>query len=161
MIISVIGTRKSNEESNLIIFNKIKEILKSRNLYPEDIEEVRSGNAYGVDQVANKFLDLGIKVKHYVVDDNHNPSLRRREAEYVIGKGDYDELMYSLFPWIKKQSYYVKMLISRNMSIICGKKEEKPSNLVFWFTGKGLTGGTSYGVKLARHLGIEDIEVTI
>ena len=161
MIISVIGTRDSNEENNLIIFNKIKEILKNRNLYPDDIEEVRSGNAYGVDQVANKFLDLGIKVKHYIVDNNHNYTLRRKEADYIVGTGDYDELMYSLFPWIKQQSYYVKMLISRNMSIICGKKEENHSSIVFWFTGKGLKGGTSYGVKLARHLGIEDIEITI
>ena len=35
------------------------------------------------------------------------------------------------------------------------------ADIVFWYTGKGIKGGTAYGIKYARYLSKPDIEVNI
>lgn len=37
----------------------------------------------------------------------------------------------------------------------------KDADIVFWYTGKGVTGGTSYGIKYAFYLCKELVEVKL
>lgn len=160
MIIAIIGTREIKDTDHFKILDKILRYLTTNELL-SSVDIVRSGNAEGVDQIANYFSVKGIRVIHYIINESHNYNLRSKTSEYVVGRGSYDNLMYELFPWIKNSNEFVQGLISRNMSIIMGKEGEPRTDLVFWYTGKGVVGGTAYGVKLARHLGIKDVEIVL
>jgi hypothetical protein len=72
----------------------------------------------------------------------------------------FDKDILEIFPHMSKMKQGVWALIRRNFQIILSTKGRDPVDLVFWHTKDGkLTGGTRYGVVLARKMGIKDISV--
>ena len=157
--IAIIGTRK---------INNTKQVTKNIVRYLQDndisINTVRSGNAEGTDQIATVFSKLeNIKVVHYLPWESYNKELQLKKdnVSYIcepITKFDKD--IVELFPHMENQKQGVWSLIRRNYQIILGKDGNDPVDLVFWHTVNGkLTGGTRYGVLLARQVDIKDISV--
>lgn len=159
MKIAIIGTREIETPkevlTNIIQYLKDKKIL---------VTEVRSGNAEGTDQLANKFLkDKNIKVAHYLPWKSYNYSLRVNENNvYYIHKetDKFDDEIIEMFPYMEKMKSSVWALVRRNYQIILGTNGDDPVDLVFWHTIAGkLKGGTRYGVMLARGKKITDVSV--
>jgi hypothetical protein len=158
--IAIIGTRKLKESHADIVFKNIKKYLSENNLKPN---MVRSGNAVGTDQLANRLVDDSTTIAHYLpwIDYNQELKSRNPRIHYLFKKTNvFDDKMYELFPFIKGQRDGVISLIRRNFQIIMGIDGDKPVDLVFWHTNSNKpSGGTMYGVILARHLGIKDVRV--
>lgn len=149
--IAIIGTREASKEKIALLAEKVNKILSN---YQDPIYIV-SGNAEGVDQVAN--LVLSFNFTHYLPWNNFNENLFLPFGNYIT-KGDdttYDHHIKQLFPWVFNKSQGFIKLIRRNMFIING------CDLVIWYTGKGVTGGTAYGIKYAQFLGIKTFELKI
>ena len=149
MKIAVIGTR---DESQLEL---AKENL-FKFLDDNNVTLVRSGNAYGSDQLANLFNGF---VEHYLPWKSYNEELRYSDVTYILGDVDiFDDKITELFPWVNNKNG-LKKLVRRNCAIILGINGDDPVDAVLWHNPKGVTGGTAYGVKLAEHLGISTIRI--
>lgn len=159
MKIAVIGTRKLQDPKEVI--TKIVKYLVDNKI---NISEVRSGNAAGTDQLANKFAKIDkLKVYHFLPWGSYNKALQlNKDNVYYICKASdkFDKDILELFPFMEKTKHGIWSLIRRNFQIIMGENGDDHVDLVFWHTINGeLTGGTRYGVMLARKLGIKDINI--
>lgn len=159
MKIAVIGTRKLQDPKEVI--NKIVKYLIDNKI---NISEVRSGNAIGTDQLANKFAKIDkLKVYHFLPWGSYNKALQlNKDNVYYIYKASdkFDKDILELFPFMEKTKHGIWSLIRRNFQIIMGENGDDHVDMVFWHTINGeLTGGTRYGVMLARKLGIKDISI--
>lgn len=159
MKIAVIGTRKVTN-SKAVLTNIVRYLTTNE----INISSVRSGNAIGSDQLANSFAKIDrISVYHYLPWENYNKSLRiKKDNIYYIceSTNKFDKDIIEMFPHMAKMKSGVWALIRRNFQIIMGKDGNDPVDIVFWHTIDGkLTGGTRYGVMLAKKLGIKDINV--
>lgn len=151
MKVAIIGTRHINEDD----FNKVLEEFK-RQISSLDVKYIYSGNAIGVDQVATQ-MNGQYKVVHYLPWESYCYHFNQKGIMYYIKGHDdtYDELIGRLFTTFRGAKNSVKKLIRRNYFIV------KDVDIVFWYTDKGVAGGTKYGVLFAEHLGIKTIEIKI
>jgi hypothetical protein len=159
MKIAVIGTRSLRNQKDVL--TNIVEYLKENGL---NVHVVRSGNALGTDQVSNSFAKIDrINVIHYLPWESYNKDLQiKKDNVYYICKSThkFDKDILDMFPHMNNMKPGIWSLIRRNFQIILGTEGNDPVDIVFWHTIDGkLTGGTRYGVMLARKLGIKDISV--
>lgn len=159
MKIAVFGTRNLQDPKEVI--TKIVKYLIDNKI---DVSEVRSGNAIGTDQLANKFAKIDkLKVCHFLPWESYNKDLQMSKNNvYYICKisKKFDKDILKLFPFMEKTKPGMWSLIRRNFQIIMGENGDDYVDMVFWHTADGeLTGGTRYGVMLARKLGIKDINI--
>lgn len=156
--IAIIGTRDVSPEKMVKAIEFIEDYLFRNKI---TVEAVYSGNAEGMDQVATYFSQFTTCV-HFLPWKTYNIHLHNNSCIYEL-RGDndlYDDLIYKLFPWIRTKPTMLG-LIRRNMFIILGDQTYKRIDLLFWYTGKGVIGGTAYGIKTAVHFGIKLVEIII
>ena len=152
--IAVIGTRDVDSVTVDTITKQVKET------YGEDVI-IYSGHAYGVDQVASNF-----KHNHIFIPWNtYNKELRKPGTTYHVCGSDerYDTFIYNTFPHSVNFTDGVWKLVRRNAFIILGDitLDIPPVDLVLWYTGKGIAGGTAYGIKIAQVHNILTEEIII
>jgi len=157
--IAIIGTRDLKNPKEVL--RKIVNYLKENKI---DFDTVTSGNAVGTDQIANSFSKIDkITIIHYLPWKTYNEDLKieKDNVQYVCNSTDkFDKDILEMFPFMKKQSQGNWALVRRNFQIILGSDGDKPVDLVFWHTVDGiLSGGTRYGVLLARKMGIKDVSI--
>lgn len=152
MRIAIIGTREVKENH----LERIHKAIVTR--FGSDVV-VHSGGAVGVDQVAYKFSKTNVFLPWATYNVNERP--KGNTAKFIV-KGDdtrYDEMIIKLFPHFTKMSEGVKKMIRRNAFIVLGYDGVPKVDVVVWYTGKGVKGGTAYGVNIARHHGIKTVEL--
>ena len=121
-------------------------------------DRIYSGNAVGVDSLAR--LAVPEKITLWLPWASYNAESIRPGEEAIDAGSDerYDELIESLFPWFAAMKDTVKPMIRRDAFIALGDWQRPKADEVLWHTGKGLTGGTSYCVLIARSVGIKTTE---
>lgn len=152
MRIAIIGTREVTKD----LLVRIHKAIDTR--FGSDVV-VHSGGAVGVDQVAYKFSKTNVFLPWATYNINERP--KGNKAKFIV-KGDdtrYDEMLIKLFPHFTRMSEGVKKLIRRNAFIVLGYDGVPKVDVVVWYTGKGVKGGTAYGVIIARHHGIKTVEL--
>lgn len=152
MRIAIIGTR----EVTKVQLVRIHKAIDTR--FGSDVV-VHSGGAVGVDQVAYKFSKTNVFLPWATYNANVRP--KGNKAKFIV-KGDdtrYDEMLTKLFPHFTKMTQGVKKLLRRNAFIVLGYDDVPRVDTVVWYTGKGVKGGTAYGVIIARHHGIKTVEL--
>lgn len=152
MRIAIIGTREVSKD----LLERIHKAIVTR--FGLDIV-VHSGGAVGVDQVAYKFDKANVFLPWATYNVNERP--KGNTARFIV-KGDdtrYDAMLTKLFPHFVRMTEGVKKMIRRNAFIILGYDGVPRVDVVVWYTGKGVKGGTAYGVIIARHHGIKTIEL--
>lgn len=153
MKVAIIGTRKVSDV-------KLKELSQGMNAFFKqfnlEVDYVYSGNAEGVDQIANEF---GEKCVVWLPWRGHNKEFLTNQKIEVVGDDcRYDALLDSMFDNFSQASPGVKKLIRRNAFIILGDDKYPPADIVLWHTGRGVKGGTAYGIKIAKRHGIRTVE---
>ena len=170
--VAIIGSRKTD----VTLFPRMKEaILNSLNGF--EIKEVRSGNAIGMDQLANQFDKVSKRIFHHLPWWNYNEGLiprhvaadmycdteDRNNYTYIVTGEDErnDELLFKLFPWLRNKPLSFMKTVRRNYTIVMGVSSfDIPVDVVFWHTPTGrIEGGTYYGVKIAEHFGIKCVRL--
>ena len=152
MRVAIIGTREVTEKQ----LERIHKAIDTR--FGSEIV-VHSGGAVGVDQVAYKFSKVNVFLPWATYNNNERPE--GNTAKFIV-KGDdtrYDEMLTELFPHFTKMTQGVKKLLRRNAFIVLGYDSVPRVDTVVWYTGKGVKGGTAYGVIIARHHGIKTVEL--
>lgn len=154
MRIAIIGTREVSKDQ----IDEIFQIIESK--YGQDVI-VHSGNALGVDEVALRFKRVNI----FLPWSTYNEHLKVKGLFYS-DKGNDDENDLSiqiLFPHFSKLSIGAKKMIRRNFFIVMGdsKMNIPPVDTVVFYTGKGVKGGTAYGVNIAKSFEIPVEEVDL
>lgn len=157
--IAIIGTREADAEQISFSVDFIKKYIEDNHL--SDVY-IYSGNAEGMDQVATKMKEHVMYVTHFLPWKDYNKHLFEEGCSYIY-KGThskYDSIIYEMFPWIKNKPTMLG-LIRRNMFIILGDgyNMSQKVDVVFYYTGKGIVGGTAYGIKTAQKFGIKIIEI--
>lgn len=147
--IAVIGARTT----------PVEELKNFVNVIDNEDVIVTSGNAYGADQFS-KYWKKNIQ---YLPWRGYNSELGYGYQSMVAGDiTTYDNVIFELFPWIRKCKPGLLKLIRRNMCMISGVDGKHPVEAVYYWaeeTNGKVKGGTAYAVEYARHLGIPTYNV--
>lgn len=175
-VIAIIGTRDASLEKQKDLTEQIKKYLLENNI---EVSMTYSGNALGVDQVARNFNNNIMWLPWSRYNEDQNPAnykiyysvqaavdnfKKNNVSSFAVTAGSdlrYDDFTQAQFPWFVTLSDGNRKLIRRNMFIILGDNSPTfpQAEIVFWYTGKGITGGTAYGVNLAKYVGIKLVEL--
>lgn len=158
IIISIIGTREVTDADIDKLHELVTEFLDEHQL---KVSFVYSGNAVGVDQLAKRWTH-NVAWLPWLSYNNKLP-----EPQYKIDVGHssrYDIFLSNMFPYYNNLTDGVKKMLRRNVFIIFGESDVNPkgwpkTDLVFYYTGKGVKGGTKYGVEIAKHFNIPVVEI--
>ena len=143
---AIIGTRKPD-----LPIDQLIQLFRDK--IPADAI-VTSGNAEGVDQVS-KAWNRNIQ---YLPWDGYNAKLGLGYKHCVAGGIKlYDQEIRKL--WIYSAAFepVVRKLVRRNCCIIAGKDGQNIVDVVYYYADEKdgvVSGGTKYGVELARSRGI-------